>query len=338
VKAVGYTRALPIEDPESLLDLEQPEPSPSGRDLLVGVRAISVNPLDTKVRTRFQPPPGETRILGWDASGVVLATGPEARLFRPGDEVWYAGTLSRSGTNAELHLVDERIVGRKPASLTHAQAAALPLTSLTAWELLFERLGVAQSGEKGEGGSLLIIGAAGGVGSILTQLARRLTRLTVLGTASRPETREWVLGLGAHHVLDHGRPLAGELRKAGFPDVGLVASLTRTDRHFAEIADLLAPWGRLALIDDPAPLDLCALKKKSQSLHWEYVFTRPEFNPPDSVEHHRILCEVAGAVDAGLLRTTVGEHLGRICAANLREAHARIEGGHVKGKIVLEGF
>jgi zinc-binding alcohol dehydrogenase family protein len=338
MKAVGYTRCLPIEAPDSLLDLEQSVPRPTGRDLLVEIRAVSVNPVDTKVRRRFAPPAGEARILGWDASGVVRAVGPDARDFRAGDEVWYAGTLSRPGTNSEFHLVDERIVGRKPAALSHAQAASLPLTGLTAWELLFDRLGAPRKSDPGEGGALLILGAAGGVGSILTQLARRLTRLTVIGTASRPETREWVLSLGAHHVLDHSRPLAGELRKAGLPTVERVASLTQTEQHWPELAELLAPQGRLGLIDDPGPLDLRALKAKSISIHWEYVFTRPECGTHDLAEQRRILDELAGAVDAGSVRPTVGEHLGRICAANLREAHLRIEGGHTRGKLVLEGF
>jgi len=337
MKAVGYTRSLPIADPQSLLDVELPDPEPSGRDLLVQVRAVSVNPVDTKVRLRSEPPPGEVKILGWDASGVVQAAGPDAKLFHPGDEVWYAGSLVRPGTNSELHLVDERIVGRKPRSLSHAQAAALPLTSITAWELLFDRLGVEKEG-KGAGGSLLILGAGGGVGSILTQLARRLTNLTVLGTASRPETREWVLALGAHGVLDHRNSLSSELRKAGFPEVSLVASLTQTDRHFPEIVHVLAPQGKLALIDDPASIDLLALKRKSLSLHWEFMFTRPLFDTPDLIEQHRLLCAVADRVDAGVLRTTLGEHLGTIRAANLRRAHALIEAGHVKGKIVLEGF
>lgn len=338
MKAVGYTRCLPVEDPACLLDLEQPEPRPSGRDLLVDIRAVSVNPVDTKVRRRFQPPPGEARILGWDASGVVREVGSEARDFRPGDEVWYAGTLSRPGTNSEFHLVDERIVGRKPTSLSHAQAASLPLTGLTAWELLFDRLHAPRREEPGEGGVLLIVGAAGGVGSILTQLARHMTRLTVVGTASRPETREWVLSLGAHHVLDHTRPLAGELRKAGLPAVGRVASLTQTEGHWLELAELMASQGRLGLIDDPGPLDLRALKAKSVSVHWEYVFTRPECGTPDLDEQRRILGSLAEAVDAGVVRPTVGAHLGRICAANLRQAHARLEGGHMRGKIVLEGF
>jgi len=337
MKAVGYREPLPITDPQSLLDLELPEPRPHGRDLLVQVKAVSVNPVDTKVRRRSAPPPGDVQVLGWDASGVVLETGPDARLFRPGDQVWYAGSKVRPGTNSELHLVDERIVGRKPASLDYAQAAALPLTGITAWELLFERLAIAPGKVYGDD-SLLIIGAAGGVGSVLTQLARRLTGLRVIGTASRPETAQWVRSLGAHEVIDHGRPLSEELARSGIPQVSHVASLTKTDLHFAEIVKALLPQGRLALIDDPEPIDVRQLKQKCISLHWELMFTRSMFETPDMIAQHRLLTELAELVDAGVIRTTVAEHFGAINAANLRRAHALIESGRSRGKIVLEGF
>ena len=231
MQAVGYYQPLPITDPQSLIDVELPDPSPTGRDLLVQIKAVSVNPLDIKVRTRTAPPEGEVKVLGWDASGIVLKTGSEATLFRPGDEVWYAGSITRPGTNAELHLVDERIVGRKPRSLDDARAAAMPLTSITAWELLFDRLAVVP-GKAPCDDSLLIIGAAGGVGSILTQLASRLTGLKVIGTASRPESVEQVTSLGAHEVIDHSQPLSAELRRVGIPQVTYVASLTHTDRHY----------------------------------------------------------------------------------------------------------
>jgi zinc-binding alcohol dehydrogenase family protein len=337
MKAVGYYEPLPITDPRSLLDLELPDPRPAGRDLLVQVRAVSVNPVDTKVRRASTPPAGGVQVLGWDASGVVLETGAEVSLFRPGDRVWYAGSKVRPGANAELHLVDERIVGRTPQSLDDAQAAALPLTSITAWELLFERLGVAP----GKGCSddvLLIVGAAGGVGSILTQLARRLTGLQVIGTASRPETAQWVRSLGAHEVIDHSRPLSAELVRIGIPQVTHVASLTRTDLHFPEIVTVLAPQGRLALIDDPGPLDVSRLKPKSLSLHWELMFTRSMFQTPDMIAQHRLLNEVAELVDAGVIRTTVADHFGVINAENLKRAHALIESGRSRGKIVLQGF
>lgn len=337
MKAVGYRQSLPIEHPESLLDFEAPDPVASGRDLLVEVRAIAVNPVDGKVRLRAQPPAGQTAILGWDATGVVKAVGPDCTLFRPGDEVWYAGDVTRPGCNSELHLVDERIVGRKPASLDFAQAAALPLTSITAWELLFERLGI-HTGKQPRGESLLIIGAAGGVGSILTQIASRLTALTVIGTASREETRAWVLQNGAHHVIDHSRPLSEELRRIGAPRVTHVAALTQTDHHWEQIVESLEPQGHLCLIDDPPVIDVKLLKKKSIALHWELMFTRSMFQTPDMIAQHHLLNEVSALVDAGILKTTFADHFGRVCAENLKKAQALIQSGRSRGKIVLEGF
>jgi zinc-binding alcohol dehydrogenase family protein len=337
MKAVGYRQSLPISEAASLLDVELPDPKPSGLDLLVQVRAVSVNPVDTKVRVRMAPEPGETKVLGWDAAGVVLKAGPEAKLFQPGDEVWYAGSVARPGTNSELHLVDERIVGKKPLSLSFAQAAALPLTTIAAWELLFDRFGV-QPGKRPTEDTLLIIGAAGGVGSIFVQLARRLTGMTVIGTASRKETADWVLSLGAHHVIDHSKPLSAELTRLGIPAVTHVASLTQTESHFPQIVESLAPQGKFGLIDDPRALDINLLKRKSISVHWEYMFTRPVFGTADMIAQHRLLSEAAELVDAGLIRTTVGEHFGRISAENLKRAHALIESGRAKGKIVLEGF
>lgn len=337
MKAIGYQRSLPIAEAESLIDVELSDPRPSGHDLLVQVKAVSVNPVDTKVRMRQAPQAGATNVLGWDAAGVVVAMGSEAHLFKPGDEVWYAGSLVRPGTNAELHLVDERIVGKKPKSLDFAQAAALPLTTITAWELLFDRFGVLP-GKRATDESLLIIGAAGGVGSILTQLARRLTAMTVIGTASRKETADWVLSLGAQHVIDHTKPLSAELKRVGIAAVTHVASLTQTDAHFPEIVESLAPQGKFGLIDDPKPIDINQLKRKSISLHWELMFTRPLFGTADVIAQHRLLSEVAELVDAGVIRTTFGAHFGRINAENLKRAHTLIESGKAKGKIVLEGF
>ena len=337
MKAIGYTHSRPIDADDALLDIQLPEPTPGPRDLLVEVRAISVNPVDTKVRQRAEPAAGEYKVLGWDAAGVVRAVGSEVSLFRPGDEVFYAGDLTRPGSNAELQLVDERIVGAKPASLDFAQAAALPLTSITAWELLFERLQIAE-GPASAGQSLLIVGAAGGVGSILVQLARHLTGVTVIGTASRAETREWVRDLGAHHVIDHGKPLSEELQRIGIGQVSHVASLTHTDSHLQQIVASLRPQGRLGLIDDPANLNVSLLKQKSLSLHWEFMYTRSMFQTDDMIEQHRLLQRVSSLVDQGVLRTTLGEHFGRIDAANLRRAHALLESGKAKGKIVLEGF
>jgi zinc-binding alcohol dehydrogenase family protein len=337
MKAVGYRRSLPITEADSLIDIELPDPKPLGRDLLVQVKAVSVNPVDTKVRMRQAPQAGETRVLGWDAAGVVVELGPDAHLFKPGDEVWYAGSLVRPGTNAEVHLVDERIVGKKPKSLGFAEAAALPLTTITAWELLFDRFGV-PPGKRFTDESLLIIGAAGGVGSILIQLARRLTAMTVIGTASRKETADWVLSLGAQYVIDHSKPLSAELRRIGIPAVTHIASLTQTDTHFPEIIESLAPQGKLGLIDDPPPIDVNQLKRKSISLHWELMFTRPLFGTADMIAQHRLLSEAAELVDAEVIRTTFGEHFGCINAENLKRAHALIESGKAKGKIVLEGF
>jgi NADPH2:quinone reductase len=336
MRAVGYKYSLPIDQAESLIDIEIAKPSPLGRDLLVRVKAVSVNPVDTKVRMRADPKGGEPKILGYDATGIVAAVGPDVTLFKAGDEVWYAGSIIRSGTNSEFHLVDERIVGAKPKSLDFAAAAALPLTSITAWEVLFDRLGVARNG--GEGQSLLIIGGAGGVGSIAVQLARTLTKLTVIATASRPETQSWCRELGADHVIDHSKPMGEQLIAIGHRFVDYVFGVTESGGHFDTIADVVAPQGKFALIDDPKSLDVAKLKGKSVSLHWEAMFTRSTFQTPDMVEQHRLLNEVATMVDKGTIRTTVAENLGTINAANLRRAHAMVESGRMRGKVVLEGF
>jgi len=337
MKAVGFTENLPAEDPRSLLDFETAVPQPGPRDLLVRVAAVSVNPVDTKVRRSRKAEGGTPVVLGWDAAGTVESAGSEVTLFRPGDEVFFAGDLTRPGTNAEYVLVDERIVGRKPRTLSFAEAAALPLTSITAWESLFDRfripLGKARSGD-----AILIVGAAGGVGSIAVQLARRLTGLTVIGTASRQETRDWVRTLGAHAVIDHAKPLSEQLAEAGHPAVRYILSLTHTDRHWDEIVKSLAPQGEVCLIDDPASLDVMKLKRKAGALHLELMFTRSLFQTPDMIRQHELLDEVADLVDEGLLRTTANAVYGRIDAATLRRAHAAIESGRSIGKIVLEGF
>ena len=338
MKAVGYQKPQAISAADALVDITLPEPVATGRDLLVEVKAVSVNPVDTKVRKSALPPEGQThKVLGWDASGIVRAVGPEVTLFKPGDRVWYAGSIARTGTNSERHLVDERIVGHMPKSLDFAQAAALPLTAITAWEMLFDRLGVAP-GKRPTAQTLLIIGASGGVGSILTQLASRLTSLTVIGTASRPETQAWVKELGAHHVIDHSQPLSEELRRIGFPTVDLIVSLTQTEAHFDQIVEAIAPQGRFGLIDDPTSLDVTKFKRKSVSVHWELMFTRALFGTADMIGQHRLLTEVAQLVDAGLIRTTLDQRLGSINAANLKRAHALIESGKARGKLVLEGW
>jgi len=337
MKAVAYRKSLPIDQADSLIDIELPAPQPQGRDLLVEVKAISVNPVDVKIRANAPPAEGDAKVIGWDAAGVVKAVGPEVTLFKAGDEVWYAGDVTRPGTNSELHLVDERIVGHKPKNIDFAQAAALPLTAITAWELLFERLEVSR--DKGlQGQSLLVTGAAGGVGSILVQLARQLTGLTVIGTASRPDTAAWVKELGAHHVIDHGKPLNEEFARLGLPPVTYVASLTHTDDHWGAIVELLAPQGKVALIDDPAAIDVRLLKRKSASLHWEFMFARSMYTTADIQKQHELLNDVAALVDSGVIKTTLAEHFGTINAANLKRAHALLESKRAKGKIVLEGF
>ena len=337
MKAIGYQNNLAIDQADALVDITLPDPVAAGHDLLVEVRAVSVNPVDTKIRKSAQPDAGEWKVLGWDATGIVKAVGPDVTLFQPGDRVWYAGSIARAGSNSELQLVDERIVGHMPTSLDFGPAAALPLTGLTAWEMLFDRLEVPQD-EKGEGKTLLVIGAAGGVGSILVQLARQLTKVTIIGTASRPETRDWVLQHGAHHVIDHSQPLSEELAKAQLPAPDYVISLTHTEHHFDQIVELIAPQGKFGLIDDPAPIDVRKFKRKAVSLHWELMFTRSLFNTADMAEQHRILNRIAELVDAGTIRTTVNEHFGSINAANLKRAHALLESGKAQGKIVLGGF
>jgi zinc-binding alcohol dehydrogenase family protein len=337
MKAVGYRKSLPIADTESLIDFEAAKPEPKARDIRVAVTAISVNPVDTKVRKRAAPPAGETKILGYDASGVVDAVGPDVTLFKPGDEVYYAGSIQRQGTNAEYHLVDERIVGRKPKSLSFTQAAALPLTSITAWELLFDRLGVAR-GTRPDRATLLIVGGAGGVGSILIQLARRLTGLTVVATASRPDTQKWCRDLGAHAVIDHSKPMKEQIDGLKLPPVTLIASLTNTDEHYKALADVIAPQGKFGLIDDPLEFNVSVFKGKAVSIHWESMFTRSSFQTADMIAQHQLLHEVADLVDKGTLRTTLDQTFGTINAANLKRAHALIESGTSRGKIVLEGW
>lgn len=337
MKAVGYRNAGPVSDSQALEDITLPVPVPTGRDIRVAVRAVSVNPVDTKIRRGVAPPPGEHKVVGWDAAGVVDAVGPEATLFKPGDEVFYAGSLDRPGTNSALHIVDERIVGRKPRNLNFAEAAALPLTAITAWEALFDRLKVTVPTPEGAG-SILVVGGAGGVGSIAIQILRQLTGLTIIATASRPETQAWVKEMGAHHVVDHRKPLNEEVRRLGLSAPGFVFSTTETDKHLDAIVDLMAPQGRFGLIDDPPPLDIMKLKRKSLSLHWELMFTRPLYGTADIEEQHRLLNRVSAMVEEGKIRTTMSAHFGAITAANLLKAHALIESGSARGKIVLEGF
>jgi NADPH2:quinone reductase len=337
MKAVGYTKSLPIDSADALFDFETAKPEPKGHDIRVAVKAISANPVDYKVRKRAAPAEGETKILGFDATGIVDAVGSEVTLFKPGDEVFYAGSILRQGTNSEFHLVDERIVGRKPKTLSFAQAAALPLTSITAWELLFDRLG-AVPGKSVDPRTLLIIGGAGGVGSILIQLARRLTGLTVLATATRLESQKWCLDLGAHAVIDHARPMKEQIEKLKLPPVALIASLTNTDQHYKAIADFMAPQGKFGLIDDPPEFNIALFKGKAISIHWESMFTRSSFQTPDMIAQYHLLNDVTDLIDKGVLRTTLDQTFGTINAANLKRAHALLESGKSRGKIVLEGW
>ncbi len=335
MKAVGYQKSLPIDHEQSLIDITLPKPTAKGRDLLVKIEAVSVNPVDTKVRKRAEPDAGQYKVLGWDAVGEVVSVGGEVENFSVGDLVWYAGDITRPGSNSEFHLVDERIVARKPETLNYAQAAAIPLTAITAWELLFDRLQL----DACQDASLLIIGASGGVGSILTQLAVQLTSATVIGTASREVSRSWVKKLGAHHVINHQNALSDELARLKLKSVTHVISLNQTDQHFDEIIKVLAPFGHLALIDDPKePIDILKMKTKSLSLHWELMFTRSMFQTPDIEQQGELLQKVSALIDEGKIVTTIGEHYGEINAQNLRRAHAFIEQGRAIGKIVLEGF
>ncbi|HBT00929.1 MAG TPA: zinc-binding alcohol dehydrogenase family protein [Citreicella sp.] len=337
MKAVGYQIPGAITEAAALVDIDLPDPRPEGRDLLVEVRAVSVNPVDYKIRRSTAPESGAWKVIGWDAAGIVRATGPEVTLFQPGDEVFYAGSLIRPGTNAELHLVDERIVGHRPSSLSWAESAALPLTSLTAWEAMFDRMDVTRP-VPGAAEAIVIIGGAGGVGSIAVQIARQCTDLTVIATASRPETRDWALELGAHHVLDHSQPLAAQVAALGLGAPAFVFSTTHTDQHIPEIAELIAPQGRFALIDDPKGFDVMLFKRKAVSIHHELMFTRALYQTPDMGEQGRILNEIARLVDDGRIRTTLTDTLSPINAENLKKAHALIESGTARGKIVLEGF
>lgn len=338
MKAVGLYRYLPIEHPESLLDLDLPAPVAAGRDLLVEVRAVSVNPVDTKQRAPKDQVETAPRVLGWDVAGVVKAAGPEATLFRPGDEVWYAGSIVRPGGNSELHLVDERIVGRKPRNLGFAEAAALPLTTITAWEAMFDRMCISRSGAHA-GRRLLVIAGAGGVGSIAIQLAKRLAQLEVVATAARPESAAWARELGADAIADHTKPLVEALKAAGVPEVDYVLCCNDTDRYVPQLGAVIRPQGRVCtIVRSQKPLDLSALMAKSASLGWELMFTRSTFQTPDMIEQHKLLDQTAALVEAGTLRTTLKTHLGRIDAANLKRAHKLLEDGHVVGKLVLEGF
>lgn len=335
MKAIGYKKNLPATDVNSLQDIEIDMPKATGKDILVEVKAISVNPVDYKIRANRPAPDGKWSVIGWDATGVVKEVGEDVSLVKVGDEVWYAGDLNRQGSNAEYQLVDERIVGKKPASLSFAEAAALPLTTLTAYEMLFHRLEVSKDDANK---SILVIGAAGGVGSILVQLAKKLTKLNIIGTASREETTSWLKELGADTVINHRNKLSDEFEKYHLPAPEYVVSLNATEHHVDEIAKLIKPQGKFGFIDDPTSLNVMPFKGKAVSTHIELMFTRSMFQTDDMIEQHNILNEVSELIDNGTVRTTLGDNFGTISAENLRKAHAFLETGKAKGKIVLEGF
>ncbi|MFC4216739.1 zinc-binding alcohol dehydrogenase family protein [Pseudophaeobacter arcticus] len=336
MKAVGFTHYLPIEDESAFLDLNVEKPQPEGRDILVNIKAVAINPVDTKVRAPKEKVEETPRIIGYDASGVVEAVGSDVTLFKPGDEVYYAGDITRSGTNAEFHLVDERIVGRKPASLSHAEAAALPLTTITAYEAFFDRLGIDRDGADA-GQSLLIIGAGGGVGSIGIQLAKQ-AGLTVIATASRSETSDWVKSLGADHVVNHRKDMVAQVQAIGIKHVDHIA-IFNDMRHWNTAVELIRPQGGIVSIDDTdLPMPMGGMKTKAASFHWEFMFARSMHHTPDMIEQHHLLSYVAGQIDAGSIKTTLSEVLSPINAANMREAHRLVETGQAKGKIVIEGF
>lgn len=336
MKAVAYQKAGPITSPEALVDVELETPVAEGHDLLVRVQAVSVNPVDTKIRKNVSADNNQWKTLGWDAVGVVEAIGDKVSQFKVGDVVWYAGALNRQGSNSELQLVDERIVGHKPKTLEPREAAALPLTAITAWEMLFDRLQVPKVAP--ENTSILVIGGAGGVGSITIQLLKQLTNLTIITTASRAETKEWVKQLGADYVLDHSQPLTIQINQLGLNAPLYVFSTTQTDQHLSDIVELIAPQGHFGLIDDPAQLDIKPFKSKSVSVHWEFMFTRSMYQTQDMVKQSELLNEVSELVDAGKIKTTLSQVLSPINAQNLKLAHQQIESGTTKGKIVLHGF
>ena len=337
MKAVGYTQSLAINENDALIDVDIEKPSASGRDLLVKVNAIAVNPVDYKIRQRVNPEAGTPKILGWDAVGEVVEIGADVSEFAVGDRVYYAGDLTRQGTNAEYQLVDERIVGHAPKTLSDSEAAALPLTTITAYELLFDHLALVQQQEKSDE-VVLVVGAAGGVGSIMLQLLKTLTGATVIATASRQSSKDWVVSLGADYVVDHSKPLAQQIEALNIGQVTHVASLNNTGAYVEAFVEVMKPKGKLALIDDPESLDVSKLKQKSLSLHWEFMFTRSMFETDDMVEQSHLLNHVANLIDEGKVKTTVGKHLGKINAANLKKAHQILEEGSAIGKLVLEGF
>lgn len=342
MRAIGFYRYLPVEDPESLMEVEVPDPEPQGRDLRVRVKAVSVNPVDTKVRARQEGVLTEPRIPGWDAAGVVEAVGSHVSLFQAGDEVYYAGDISRPGCDSQYHLVDERIAGRKPASLSFEQAAAMPLTTITAWEALFDRLEVDPSiSADGQRRSVLIIGGAGGVGSIAVQLAKKKAGLNVIATASRGESAAWCRKLGADEVINHHEPFAEEFKRIGAAEVDYILCFNSTEMHIQNMADVIKPQGKVCTIvetKNSQPVNINVFQRKSAAFMWELMFTRPLFQTPDMQAQHDLLNEAGRMLDQGLLQTTLTENYGPLTAENLRRAHGTLESGSMIGKLVLSGM
>ena len=336
MKAIASPGPLPADHPEAFQDIELPKPHPRERDLLVRVSAFSVNPVDTKIRLVKRAPEQDQspRVLGWDAAGIVEEVGTGVRLFRKSDEVYYAGSLLRPGCNSEFQLVDERIAAAKPGSWNMAQAAALPLTAITAYEALFDRMAITRDRPL-KGLTLLIIGGAGGVGSIAIQLAK-LAGLQVVATASRPESEAWCRAMGADFIIDHMAPLLPQLQERGCSTVDYILNASSTDRHWGAMAEVIKPQGRIcALVNAEHPLDLNVLKQKSVTFSWEFMFTRAMYETEDMIRQHELLKEVAGWIAQGHIQPTLTETLSPITAANLRQAHTRLEQGHMIGKLVL---
>jgi zinc-binding alcohol dehydrogenase family protein len=333
MRAYGFTEEITAPNAEYLMEIEKDEPQVGPRDLLVKVASVAINPVDVKVRGRVSPEAGQPKILGYDAAGVVEAVGADVTLFKVGDAVFYAGDITRDGSFADKQLVDERIVGPKPKSLSFGQAAAMPLTSITAWEILFERLAIKRDGSAK--GVLLVVGGAGGVGSILIQLAKALTDLTIIATASRDETIAWCIDLGAHHVINHREPLAAQIAALDVGPVNYTAALTHTDKHFAQIIEAAAVDGKICLIDDPVSLDVIPMKGKCLSLHWEMMFARSMHQTADMIGQHNLLAEVSSMLDKGGLRVTGTRHMGAITLENLIAAMEYQATDAAVGKTVL---
>jgi zinc-binding alcohol dehydrogenase family protein len=342
MKAIGFYQFLPVENPESLVEVEIPDPEPGARDLLVRVKAVSVNPVDVKVRSRQKTVEKEPKIIGWDAAGVVESIGSEVSLFKVGDEVFYAGDITRPGCNSQYHLVDERIVGRKPASLSFEQAAAMPLTTITAWEALFDRMSVEKRvPAEQDRQSVLVIGGAGGVGSIAIQLAKKVAGCKVIATASREDSAGWCRKLGADEIINHHKPFAEEFKRIGADEVDYILCFNSTEKHIQNMADVIKPQGKLCTIvetKDSQPVNISLFQAKSVGFMWELMFTRPMFKTPDMQVQHELLNEAGQLLDEGVLKTTMTENYGPLTAENLRNAHGKIESGSMIGKLVLSGI